>query len=452
MSADGDVKAGSGAATPKDQTAPADEQLGDPVPEPAIIEITTERTTISGTVGSAKTGSATAVDDEAAEAPPITESAHVIRDRIADYLGEMTHDGLFPVVAWGADLNGDPSKLGLLTCPIPDFPTAVDLTERYLAKSNRQLVPGRYIPLATMWTIGEKNRVMTPVAEAISGLDTRLQEHRRIINRLVAYCTASRFRNRAFMLVDIVGFSTMSTPEQLALRMSLGQSINQCKRRMQYLYERELVLQPQFNRISTGDGCYVWNWSPAPESAVATFVLMTFLMTQSEALRERSNLRLRAGFGIGEAYIFPYEGPGIFPRAGAAEQGFMPDAIGPVLNNLQRLVSVAAPGQILVEEFDQPGREERHGERLDVDTMLTRVRSEILPAELSTREPIKPHDIVLKVEPASKLRITDKHKMVHHCYNVWGKIPNRLDGTVRLQTIGVVPDPAPEITDVRFRG
>jgi hypothetical protein len=376
---------------------------------------------------------------------PLPPSLAAVRDAVTKFLVDATQYGLFPVVAWGADPNAAPDTLGLLTCPIPDFPIALDLVERSLQlKMGKALLPGQFIPLRLMMTIGEKNRLMSPVSAQITGLDTHLPEHRKIINRLIAYCTASRFRSRAFMLVDIVGFSLLPTPEQLALRMSLGQSINQCRRRMQYLFERELILIPQFDRISTGDGCYVWNWSPYPESAVSTFVLLILLMTQCEALRHRSNLRLRAAFGIGEAYTFPYEGPGISPNV---VEAFMPDAIGPVLNNLQRLISVAAPGQILVE----PGREERHGERLDVNTLLTRVRSEILPAELEVRDSLKPHDIVLKADPPRCLRVTDKHKEVHHCYNVWGKIPNRDVGAgLNLQTIGLAPDDAIEVSEARF--
>jgi len=289
----------------------------------------------------------------------------------------------------------------------------------------------------------------------IPGLNTNDQEHRRAMSRMMTYCTASRAMSQAFVLVDMVGFSLCSTPAQLSLRMSLGQSINTCLRRMYGLSQRRVIPELSirgFNRISTGDGFYIWPYDRSADGHMALFLLMILLMTQTRALHERdgSPLELRAAFAIGEAYTFPYHGPGIPPSG--VWQPFMPDAIGPVLNQLQRFLAKADPGQILVAPFDELGRENRPGERHNVETMLTRVRSEILPAELAPVDDVKAHDIELAMNPPTSLRVTDKHLQVHHCYNICGRIPHRPARTpIFLQPIGLVSDASGDLVQTRFR-
>jgi hypothetical protein len=251
----------------------------------------------------------------------------------------------------------------------------------------------------------------------------------------------------------MVGFSLLSTPEQLALRMSLGQAINTSLRRLHNLVEEGLVSERPFTRISTGDGFYMWSFDPSTEGHVASFLLLLFLMSHTEALYAQgvSGLRLRAAYGIGEAYTFPYNGPSP-PSRDRLREGFMPDAIGPILNKLSRFLTVASPGQILVAPFDQPGRENRPQERLNVVTMLTRMKAEILPAELSATDSVKTQDIVLDCSPAMPLRVTDKHGIVHHCFNVLGRLPYRdRDGRTGLRPVGLLPDEAAEIAQSRFR-
>lgn len=389
---------------------------------------------------------------EQGSASPIPEPPPPISD-LASFLSESTSDGLFPALTYGMDPNGAPGVVALLTTPIIDLPVALQLVERVHGES---VTPYRFVPLNTVKYIADKNAIMRCHVREIPGLDTRLPSHRRAFSRLLAYCTASRWHARAFLLIDMVGFSLMSTPEQLSLRMSLGQFVTQSIKRMHKFGARG-VLSPRsvskFNRTSTGDGFYIWNADGSTEGHVGTFLLMTLLMGQTNALRidGESPLELRAGFTIGEAYTFPYHGPSV-PPPEDLDEGFMPDAIGPALNGLSRLLSAAAPGQILVAPFDQPGRENRPQEKLNIDTMLTRVRSEILPAELEPKDAIKSHDITLQCDPPTPLRITDKHKQVHHCYNVWGKIPHRTrTAGVRLQSVGLVKDDALEVERAAFR-
>lgn len=385
------------------------------------------------------------------EIEPARPVADVERE-LAGFFAEATSDGLFPAIAFGLDPRGAPDTVGLLTTPIADFAVALEIVERVQEES---VTPYRYIPLRSVQYIADKNAIMRLWTRRIDGLDSNNQDHRRLVSRLMAYCTASRWKSRAFALVDMVEFSLASTPEQLSLRMSLGQAINQCVKRMYALSAKRVLPTASvrgFNRISTGDGFYIWNFDGSADGHVSLFLLTILLMTQTRALfeQEASPLQLRAAFGLGEAYTFPYHGPGIPPSASC--QGFMPDAIGPVLNQLNRFLAAAAPGQILVAPFDEAGRHERPGERLDVTTMLTRIRSEILPAELTPAEAVKAHDIDLRCDPPSILRLTDKHDRVHHCFNVCGKIPHRPHGrATSLQSIGLMTDSALDLRATRFR-
>jgi len=379
----------------------------------------------------------------------VTEALHT---GIAGFFAEATSDGLFPAVAFGLDPNGAPSTVGVLTTPITDFPVSLQIVERVCHET---VTPYRFVPLQRLKYIGDKNAIMRLALREIPSLDTKRPEHRKAVSRIMAYCTASRWKSRAFALVDMAGFSLCSTPEQLSLRMSLGQAINTCLRRMYPLSISEVIPEASirgFNRISTGDGFYIWNFDGSADGHVALFLLLVLLMGQTRALHEGSGspLELRAAFAIGEAYTFPYHGPGIPPSG--AYHGFMPDAIGPVLNQLQRFLAAAAPGQILVAPFDEPGRENRPNERLNVETMLTRIRSEILPAELGPDDAVKSHDIELRLDPNTELRVTDKHEQVHHCYNVCGSIPHRPTGSkLSLQRVGLVTDSSEELTERRFR-
>ncbi len=379
---------------------------------------------------------------------PTATAPGVPYEKLREFMAEATGDGLFPAVAYGLDPRGAPQMIGLLTTSIADFPLALDLAERV---TNETITPGRFVPLQLLVRIAERNAIMKLHRAEVAGLDSNNREHRQVIIRLMSHCTASRYKNRAFALVDMVDFSLYSTAEQLSLRMSLGQTVNQCIKRMYQLSQRNLVLLDGFDRISTGDGFYIWSYDPTSEGHVSTFLLMVLLMAQSEALRTRfgNPLQLKAAFAIGEAYIFPYHGPSVPPPQNLNAR-FMPDAIGPVLNDLSRLLSAAYPGQILVAPFEEPGRHFRQGERLNLPKMLERIRAEILPGELKPDDRIGAAAIELVTDPAGPLSVTDKHKQVHHCYNVYGRIPNRSD-ELTLQSIGVIRDEAHEVETTRFR-
>lgn len=369
-------------------------------------------------------------------------------EELSSFVANATSYGLFPVAAWGLDF-ARPDQIALATSAITDLPLALELIEKM---HNEAPSPGRFIPIGKLSYIAKHNATLVFREDRIEGLDANNSRHRRLITRLMNYCSAARWLNRAFVLVDMVEFSQMTTPEQLSCRMSLGLTIDQCIRTVGHLAKREVVEIKGFNRVSTGDGFYIWSYDGSSEGHVSLFLLMLLVMAQTEIMhaRNRNPLRLKAAFAIGEAYTFPYEGPGALPD-NIQDTQFMPDAIGPVLNLLRRLLEVAVPSQVLVAPFEEPGRSARAGETLNINTMLTRIRSEILPQELKPTDSIKAQDIVLDSTPKHSFRVTDKHNEVHYCYNISGRIPAYEKDGFSIQNIGLHPDDAPEIKAVRFR-
>lgn len=388
------------------------------------------------------------VDNEEEFASP-DEARRLLFSELSRFIAEQTRHGLFPVVAYGLDFKY-PNRIGVLTCPIRDFPLALKLIDRAYGKP---VNPGRFIPLPHLDSIARKNRVMDFRFGEFPDLDSTNSDHRRLIMRLMNFCMAAHWRSRAFMRVDMVGFSQLSTATQLSMRMSLGLTVSQCIDRMKRLAQQDIIALEGFNRISTGDGFYMWSQNSSSEGAVSLFLLMLFLMAHVDLMRaehEDAVLQLKAAFAIGEAYTFPYYGLGNMP--GDEYNRFMPDAIGPSLNLLCRLLEPASPGQILVAPFEAEGRDYRPGEKLDLETMLTRIRMEILPRELAPRDPIKASDLDLGAKPETPFRISDKHGTVHYCTNVAGLIPARGPDGLALQPIGLLPDETPEVLESSFRG
>jgi hypothetical protein len=370
-------------------------------------------------------------------------------DELGELLERATGNGLFPAITHGLDPS-NPEKVVIATCSIGDLPVTRSIVETV---HGHAIHPYRYVPIKTLEYVAETNHTVTLYEGDVAGFRSDLREHRRALGHLVHYCTASRWPQKAFALVDMVAFSTRSSSEQLSLRMSLGQAITQCQQRMYRLVPKTILRDTRFNKISTGDGFYLWSYDDSPFFGhLATFTLMVLLMAQVRELEEKDAVRLelRAAFGTGEAFVFPYDGPSVPPR-NRARTGFRPDAIGPVLNTLSRLLDQAYPSQILVHPFDLDGRPDRTDEHLDVETMLTIVSNEVLPQELKHSDTVKPQEVNLRANPSTPYRIVDKHLHVHHCINVTGTVATRERGQViGKQEIGVHPDKAVPLESASF--
>jgi hypothetical protein len=259
--------------------------------------------------------------------------------------------------------------------------------------------------------------------------------------------SAAKWHDKAFGLVDICGFSKATIEQQLAYRTSLALALYQAAGRVIKLYQADYFPgRAAFHSTPTGDGFYFWHHFPGAANDESVFMLLLYVMIQTEAMRRAgvSDLRLKGAFAIGEAYTF-----GVRDLSNPSD-ALKQDAIGPALNGLARLMTEASPGQILVGDFERPGRNDGDAP-ITPDKLIEKAERELLPAELKPRDPVKPQHVSLRFEPKCRLRITDKHDYLHYCYNVVGTGPNRFkDRDVEITPIGVSPSDATEISQYVF--
>lgn len=383
--------------------------------------------------------------DNDAEAAPRASADAINARTVSELIGTATSDGMFPLVAYGLDPRGRPGKLLLVTSSIPDMVLAQDMLRRFIGEDYNL---GRFIPWSQLDAFARAHRtIVRPHDLEPTGFDAT--QHSRLIGTIARDQSASRWRQKGFGLVDISGFSLCSTEQQLAHRTSLALAMNQAASRVHKLYEKQLLPgYASFASTSTGDGFYFWHRAPGGAGDVAVFMLLLYVMTQAEAMREtrRTAMRLRGGFAVGDAYTFPSRELETFGSHGPS----MHDAIGPVLNSLSRLIGAAQPGQVLVGDFARPGRAEKE-EVLTPTRLIDQAMRQLLPAELSPQDAVTPMDIDVRFSPAERLRTKDKHGVVHYCWNVVGTTPNRFKGEpVRTHQIGLPPDTALDISTLAF--
>lgn len=387
----------------------------------------------------------TAPPDAPAPTPNLVVGPQIDARRVAELIATATADGMFPLVAYGLDPSRKPTKLLLVTSTIPDMVLAQDMLRRFITEDYNL---GRFVPWDRLDAFARAHRTIVRAHDVEPpGFDAT--QHARLLGTIARDQSASRWRQKGFGLVDICGFSLCSTEQQLAHRTSLALAMSQAAARVHKLYEAHyLPGYASFSSTSTGDGFYFWHRAPGGAGDVAVFMLLVYVMTQAEAMRatRRTGMRLRGGFAIGDAYTFPSRELETFGMSGPAMQ----DAIGPVLNSLARMLSAAHPGQLLVGEFTRPGRQDKD-EMLTPERLVDQAKRQLLPAELSPSDPVTPMDIELEFAPAARLRLEDKHGVVHYCWNVTGAAPNRFKGEpVRVHRIGLAPETAVNIASIAF--
>ncbi|MCC6533262.1 MAG: hypothetical protein IT531_11985 [Burkholderiales bacterium] len=177
---------------------------------------------------------------------------------------------------------------------------------------------------------------LTLAFDPVSGLGPEL------IDALVRRYSVSLFRNRAVVLLDMVGFSTFAPIEQTTLLNSLSYSINSA---YDQLAGREARIQ--FARSPTGDGFYLWNRAPDALGNVELYKLMLLLLADNAIVRAEARTRavpeLRAAFHVGEHYEF-YQPEGLSPSLSSY-------LVGQVTIDLARMLEQAMAGQILIGDF-----------------------------------------------------------------------------------------------------
>jgi len=175
-----------------------------------------------------------------------------------------------------------------------------------------------------------------------------------LVEALLRRYSVSLFRNRAVVLLDIVGFSTYEPIEQVTLLNSLSYSINSAYDKL-----AAFSADAQFARSPTGDGFYIWNRAANAQANVELYKLMLLLLADNAIARSKARTRavpeLRSGFHVGAHYEF-YQADGLSPTLASY-------LVGQVTIDLARMLEQAMPGQILIGDF--PAVEEAgtpHGE------------------------------------------------------------------------------------------
>jgi len=191
----------------------------------------------------------------------------------------------------------------------------------------------------------------TEPIEIITSLRIGVQDNQvpwQTVERVIRRYSISETPYRAVMLFDIVGFSKLTSIQQIGQLNALEYSINAAHRQMQ-----DWGMGVELARSTTGDGFYVWNRAVGAVAEVSLLILMMLALAENEL--ERSQDRhglvpsLRACFSVGRHYAY-YQIEGLSPRG-------YDYIVGDVTISLARLIQKTAPGQIFIGEFERPIRE-----------------------------------------------------------------------------------------------
>jgi len=347
---------------------------------------------------------------------------------------EVTGGGLYPVIGYGPlRREAELTKFSVLTSNIPELTHALDVFKEVVG-SDYNL--GRFVPSENLQNLVSENPHLFRLKD-ISVQGTLAPTD---VRNAASLFGPSYWPMRAFALVDICGFSVLQPKDQLAHLLSLDNAVRSAIRRCRGICTG-LGISPSFSRSSTGDGYYIWHEQPGIPADLGVFALLVAIMTQSEVMRAKGifSMRLKGSFAIGEVFTF-------FDRLSPDSGHYAgQNAVGPVTNDLARLIAAARPSQILVQEFDRPGS-----------------LGNLTPANLVTRTTglftaENRGQCQLTFEPASPsppLRIQDKHGTFHHCWNLTGVVYNQFSQSEppAAQRIGLKADPAADFGQYHFKG
>ncbi len=168
------------------------------------------------------------------------------------------------------------------------------------------------------------------------------------VERVLRRYSISETPYRAVMLFDIVGFSKLTSIQQIGQLNSLEYCINAAHQRMQ-----DWGMRVELARSTTGDGFYVWNRAVGVMAEISLLILLLLAIAENdmEQSQDRHGLvpLLRSTFSVGRHYAY-YQIEGLSPRG-------YDYIVGDVTITLARLIQKTAAGQIYVGEFERPIRE-----------------------------------------------------------------------------------------------
>jgi hypothetical protein len=343
---------------------------------------------------------------------------------LAESLSRATSGGLFPITAYG--VNED--TLSILTTNIKDLPYALEILK---IATGRDYNLGYSFPRANLERAAKENPHVYRIHDfTIAGIAAETPQD---VGKVVRMFGAPFYAQKAFGLVDIVGFSRMNHPDQLSHLYSLNNILNSSINRT-YKFCQRLGVPKEFGWSSTGDGFYFWHDAIGGNADVAAFMLLVCMMTQSEAMRANGfSLRLRGVYVIDSAFMI------YTPRPVMSLDIPATTGVGAATNGAARLSAAAKPSQILLGDFTRAGQP---GETMDPRTLLAQCN------ELFREE--KSGAATLALNPDRKLRVTDKHGVHWYCFNVSGEVPNIGAGRVTRQNVGLNTEDAQDIESLRF--
>ncbi len=288
-------------------------------------------------------------------------------------------------------------------------------------------------------------RIPVPDGQPLSDAEAEALEH--IAKRF----SISYVESRAALLLDIADFSVFTPFEQTSQLNSLSYSLNSAYSKM-----KSHNIAIDFARTTTGDGFYIWNRDTGPMASVNLFQFMVMVVADNAIAKRKSRGNtvptIRTGFHMGSHYEF-YQAEGVNPT-------LFSYIVGDLTIELARMVSSAAPGQILLGDFRTriPTSASENAYLVEVDTerFVDRARKsfrELEGLELAS-EPIQQVWCFLSGETGAiggesirRFVITDKHNRTREVYNLMIHIQQ---GTVREPVLlGSPIPPGPVATTER---
>lgn len=329
-------------------------------------------------------------------------TATQILDRAINPIWDLGHNS---VLGWRSNDDG----IEILTMSTTRLLQLCKTSDQF-SRNARQMGNRRYLEALTLPGVKSTHiSLPCPVANGHGAIPAAL------VNSILSRYAVTKTEHRGVGLFDIVGFSKCDPLEQVAQLSSLEYSINIAHKRL-----REIGIDLNLARSTTGDGFYVWNRDTGLEADLAIYLLVMLALADNATARRRNGdgmaPLLRVCFAIGSHYSY-YQVEGLNPRG-------YDYIVGEVTISLARMMDRCMPGQILIGEFERPllrGKKALSaiGFVLEASHLLERFKGMRLSGGnirrclcYLTGEQIGPgcYNIL-------RFEILDKHGFIHQAYN-----------------------------------
>lgn len=263
------------------------------------------------------------------------------------------------------------------------------------------------------------------VAPSFVKLSTTLSEDAHVqqaVEQVIKRYGLSYVECRGVLLFDIAEFSLFTPFEQASQLNSLSYSMNSAYNKLQ-----AQGVEINFARTTTGDGYYVWNRDVGPYANQDLFLFMLLVIADNAVARAASRGNtvpvIRSAFHAGSHYEL-YQAEGVNPTVFSY-------IVGQVTIDLARIVDLARPHQVMVGDFSSRTRTRREGELVDevlrAPAFVKHCNAELgvlRGVQLSGRSIVSMHcrltgeDDSGERRAARRFRVTDKHGLSRHAYNL----------------------------------